>query len=66
MSVLVARIIPSRVRKLRSLLFRKESTAMRPASQKDALGRRFRRATCSPYLVHYVRRATNVPVISVG
>src|SRR5271157_4632740 len=37
--VVVARIIPSSVRKLRSLFLRKESTAMRPASQKEALGR---------------------------
>ena len=41
-SVVVARMIPSRVRKLRSLFLRSESTAIRAASQKEALGRNFR------------------------
>src|SRR5579863_7502037 len=36
--VVVARIIPSNVRKLRSLFLRSESTAMRVASQKEAVG----------------------------
>ena len=40
-SVVVARMIPSKVRKLRSLLVRRESTAMRVASQNEALRRSF-------------------------
>ena len=41
-SVVVARIIPSSVRKLRSLFFCNELRAMRVASQKEALGRNLR------------------------
>jgi len=33
------KMMPSKVRKLRNLFFRRESTAMRAASQKDALRR---------------------------
>src|SRR5262245_44109991 len=39
MSVVVARMIPSSVRKLRSLFFRSESRAMRVASQNALVGR---------------------------
>ena len=39
--VVVARMMPSRVRKLRSLFLRRESSAMRVASQKEALRRSF-------------------------
>ena len=41
-SVVVARMIPSSVRKLRSLFLRSESSAMRVASQKEALRRNLR------------------------
>ena len=41
-SVVVARMIPSSVRKLRSLFLRSESTAIRVASQNDADRRNFR------------------------
>src|SRR6478752_1795915 len=41
-SVVVARIIPSRVRKLRSLFLRSESRAIRVASQNDADRRNLR------------------------
>src|ERR1017187_10949041 len=37
--VVVARMMPRRVRKLRNLFLRKESRAMREASQKEALRR---------------------------
>src|SRR5579884_1830171 len=43
-NVVVARMMPSRVRKLRSLFLFKESMAIRPASQNEALGRYFRLA----------------------
>src|SRR5947199_10875095 len=57
-SVVVARMMPSSVRKLRSLFLRSESNAIRAASQKKAAvrsrrvcvtygGRRQRRAECS-------------------
>jgi len=39
--VVVARMIPNSVRKVRSLFFESESIAMRLASQKDAVGRNF-------------------------
>ena len=39
--VVVARMMPSRVRKLRSLFLRSESSAIRLASQKEAVGRNF-------------------------
>src|SRR4051812_896165 len=42
MSVVVARIMPNNVKKLRSLFLRRESTAILAASQKDALGRNVR------------------------
>src|SRR5947208_2446541 len=42
MRVVVARMIPSNVRKLRSLFLRSESSAMRVASQNEALKRNFR------------------------
>ena len=42
MRVEVARIMPSKVKKLRSLLCRRESKAIRAASQNDALGRNVR------------------------
>ena len=41
-SVVVARMMPSSVRKLRSLFLRSESSAIRVASQKDAENRYFR------------------------
>ena len=41
-SVVVARMMPSSVRKLRSLFLCNELKAMRVASQKDALGRNLR------------------------
>jgi hypothetical protein len=41
-SVVVARMIPSKVRKLRSLFLLRESMAIRAASQKEALGRKLR------------------------
>ena len=40
--VVVARMMPSSVRKLRSLFLRRESRAMRAASQKEALRRNWR------------------------
>src|ERR1700729_2868881 len=40
--VVVARMMPKRVRKLRSLFLRRESRAMRAASQKEALRRNLR------------------------
>ena len=40
--VVVARMMPSRVRKLRSLFLRSESSAMRAASQKKAAARKCR------------------------
>src|SRR5271157_4820876 len=40
--VVVARMIPSNVRKLRSLFLRSESRAIRVASQKEALKRKWR------------------------
>src|SRR6185437_3180712 len=42
MRVVVARMIPSSVRKLRSLFLLRESTAIRAASQNEALGRYLR------------------------
>jgi hypothetical protein len=38
-NVVVARMMPRSVRKLRSLFLFRESMAIRPASQKEALGR---------------------------
>jgi hypothetical protein len=46
--VVVARMMPSSVRKLRSLFLRRESSAMRVASQKDALSLNFLETATSP------------------
>src|ERR1700690_1854277 len=50
MRVVVARMMPSRVRKLRSLFLRNESSAIRVASQKEALGRNCRLSATRTYL----------------
>src|SRR5579862_9516266 len=49
-SVVVARMMPSKVRKLRSLFLRNESSAIRVASQKEALGRNCRLSATRTYL----------------
>src|SRR6185312_8864701 len=46
-NVVVARMMPSSVRKLRNLFLRSESSAMRVASQKDALNLNFFRSATS-------------------
>src|SRR6185312_13992249 len=59
-SVVVARMMPSSVKKLRSLFLLKESTAMRAASQKEALGRNDRLRCISDSKQRYLQRFCSV------
>src|SRR5579884_1908451 len=60
--VVVARIIPRSVRKLRSLLLLSESIEIRPASQKEALRRSFAVPGTGSYYAD-VSCATFVPLV---
>ena len=65
-SVVVARMIPTNVRTVRSLFFRRESSAMRLASQKDAVGRNFGAVATLDLYKHDVAQGHFVPLEGVA